>query len=392
MKNIVFDHVVKAYDKNVIVKDLNMEIREGERLILLGPSGCGKSTTLRMIAGLEKLSGGNLYMDGRLVNDVPCGERNVSMVFQNYALFPHMTVQNNIIYGLKAHKMDPAEIKTRLSEVLDMLDLKGLEDRRPKDLSGGQRQRVALARAVVKRSDYFLLDEPLSNLDAQLRLRARKELVKIHEMYHQTLIYVTHDQIEAMTVGQRIALMHEGKMQMLDTPSNVYNRPANVFTAKFIGSPSMNIVEASYTKGTLVIGRQVIWLPDMWSGLASRNESGRLFLGIRPEHMVLFRRHQDNTLEGIVKYVEDYGNRYGVYVQVDNMEFIAVSEGDIPAPGESVFIQPDFDRIHLFDRATQVSLGYPEKLRAAREPHILSKGAKKKGENDNGFAHQYQYV
>ena len=185
--------------KNVIVKDLNMEIREGERLILLGPSGCGKSTTLRMIAGLEKLSGGNLYMDGRLVNDVPCGERNVSMVFQNYALFPHMTVQNNIIYGLKAHKMDPAEIKTRLSEVLDMLDLKGLEDRRPKDLSGGQRQRVALARAVVKRSDYFLLDEPLSNLDAQLRLRARKELVKIHEMYHQTLIYVTHDQIEAMT-------------------------------------------------------------------------------------------------------------------------------------------------------------------------------------------------
>ena len=247
MKNIVFDHVVKAYDKNVIVKDLNMEIREGERLILLGPSGCGKSTTLRMIAGLEKLSGGNLYMDGRLVNDVPCGERNVSMVFQNYALFPHMTVQSNIVYGLKAHKMDPAEIKTRLSEVLDMLDLKGLEERRPKDLSGGQRQRVALARAVVKRSDYFLLDEPLSNLDAQLRLRARKELVKIHEMYHQTLIYVTHDQIEAMTVGQRIALMHEGKMQMLDTPANVYNRPANVFTAKFIGSPSMNIVEASYT-------------------------------------------------------------------------------------------------------------------------------------------------
>ena len=158
MKNIVFDHVVKAYDNNVIVKDLNMEIREGERLILLGPSGCGKSTTLRMIAGLEKLSGGNLYMNDRLVNNVPCGERNVSMVFQNYALFPHMTVQNNIIYGLKAHKMNPSEIKSRLLEVLDMLDLKGLEDRKPKDLSGGQRQRVALARAVVKRSDYFLLD------------------------------------------------------------------------------------------------------------------------------------------------------------------------------------------------------------------------------------------
>lgn len=392
MKNIVFDHVVKSYDKNVIVKDLNMEIREGERLILLGPSGCGKSTTLRMIAGLEKLSGGNLYMGGRLVNHVPCGERNVSMVFQNYALFPHMTVRNNIVYGLKAHKMDPAEIKARLSEVLEMLDLKGLEERRPRDLSGGQRQRVALARAVVKRSDYFLLDEPLSNLDAQLRLRARKELVKIHEMYHQTLIYVTHDQIEAMTVGQRIALMYQGKMQMLDTPSNVYNRPANVFTAKFIGSPAMNIVEASYTRGTLVIGRQVVWLPDMWSGLASANESGRLFLGIRPEHMVLLRGHQDNTLEGTVKYVEDYGSRYGVYVQVDNMEFIAVSGGDIPAPGERVFIRPDFDRIHLFDRTTQVSLGYPEQLRAAREPYILPQGAKKKGGNGNDFTHQYQYV
>ena len=188
---------------------------------VMGGNGTGKSTTLRMIAGLERLSGGNLYMDGRLVNDVPCGERNVSMVFQNYALFPHMTVQSNIVYGLKAHKMDPAEIKTRLSEVLDMLDLKGLEERRPKDLSGGQRQRVALARAVVKRSDYFLLDEPLSNLDAQLRLRARKELVKIHEMYHQTLIYVTHDQIEAMTVGQRIALMHEGKCRCW-TPLPMY--------------------------------------------------------------------------------------------------------------------------------------------------------------------------
>lgn len=394
MKNIVFEHVVKAYDKNVIVKDLTMEIREGERLILLGPSGCGKSTTLRMIAGLEKLSGGSLYMDGRLVNDIPCGERNVSMVFQNYALFPHMTVKNNIIYGLKAHKMDPKEIESRLKEVLEMLDLKGLENRRPKDLSGGQRQRVALARAVVKRSDYFLLDEPLSNLDAQLRLRARKELVKIHEMYRQTLIYVTHDQIEAMTVGQRIALMHEGKMQMLDTPSNVYNRPANVFTAKFIGSPSMNIVEASYTKGSLVIGHQVIWLPDMWAGLASGNESGRLFFGIRPEHMTLRRSSGDNTIEGTVKYVEDYGNRYGIYIEVNNMELIAVSEGDVPAPGEQVYIEPDFDKIHLFDRTTQVSLGYPEQIKAANAPYICweNEAGKKKGGDSHGFAHQYQYV
>lgn len=394
MKNIVFEHVVKAYDKNVIVKDLNLEIKEGERLILLGPSGCGKSTTLRMIAGLEKLTRGNLYMDGRLVNDVACGERGVSMVFQNYALFPHMTVKNNIIYGLKAHKMDSREVSIRLENVLYMLDLKGLEDRRPKDLSGGQRQRVALARAVVKRSDYFLLDEPLSNLDAQLRLRARKELVKIHETYGQTMIYVTHDQIEAMTVGQRIALMHEGKMQMLDTPSNVYNRPANVFAARFIGSPSMNIVDVSYTKGTIIMGRQSIRLPHMWSALAERNDSGRLCLGIRPEHMVLMDRMQDNAIEATVKYVEDYGNRYGVYVEADGMEMIAVSEGGIPAPGRKIYIAPDFERIHLFDRATQVSLGYPEQIKAVNAPYILPREevTAEKGGAAHGFANQYQYV
>ena len=262
MKNIVFDHVDKAYGKNV--KDLNLEIKEGERLILLGPSGCGKSTTLRMIAGLEDITAGTISMNGAVMNEVPSGKRSVSMVFQNYALFPHMTVENNITYGLKVHKMDPKEIDTRLEEVLEMLDLKGLEKRKPKDLSGGQRQRVALARAVVKRSDYFLLDEPLSNLDAQLRLRARKELVKIHELYHQTFVYVTHDQIEAMTVGHRIALMNQGKLQMLDTPSNVYNRPANVFTAKFIGSPSMNITESTYMDGQLKIDGQTVIQPALF--------------------------------------------------------------------------------------------------------------------------------
>lgn len=393
MKNIVFEHVDKAYDKNVIVKDLNMEIKEGERLILLGPSGCGKSTTLRMIAGLEKLTKGSLFMDGRLVNDVPCGERGVSMVFQNYALFPHMTVRNNIIYGLKAHRMEQKEIKARLKDVVEMLDLKGLEDRKPKDLSGGQRQRVALARAVVKRSAYFLLDEPLSNLDAQLRLRARKELVKIHETYGQTMIYVTHDQIEAMTVGQRIALMHEGKMQMLDTPSNVYNRPANVFTARFIGSPSMNIVESSYIKGTLVIGRQSIRLPGMWCALAKQNPSGRLYFGIRPEHMVLSGKPEDNAIAATVKYVEDYGNRYGVYVEADGMELIAVSEGNIPAPGQKVYIIPDFERIHLFDRVSQISLGYPEQIKAANAPYIVQPEEKTgKGDQNHGFVNQYQYV
>ncbi|HIR77323.1 MAG TPA: ABC transporter ATP-binding protein [Candidatus Choladousia intestinipullorum] len=372
MKNIVFEHVVKAYGKNVIVKDLNMEIKEGERLILLGPSGCGKSTTLRMIAGLEELTEGNLYMDGRLVNHVACGNRDVSMVFQNYALFPHMTVRNNIIYGLKAHKMNPEEIEKRLSEVLGMLELKGLEERKPKDLSGGQRQRVALARAVVKRAGYFLLDEPLSNLDAQLRLRARKELVNIHSMYRPTMVYVTHDQIEAMTVGERIALMHEGKMEMLDTPSNVYSRPATVFCARFIGSPSMNIVEANYNSGVMSIGKQSVRLPEMWCRIADKNVSGRLYAGVRPEHVILLREKEEYAIEGTVRYVEDYGNRYGVYVHVegDRNELIAIRDSDIPQPGEKIYIKVAFDKLHLFDRESEESLGYPDEIKKEREEYV----------------------
>lgn len=221
MKEIHFENVRKNYGKTEVVKGLNFTIEKGERLILLGPSGCGKSTTLRMIAGLEDISSGELIMDGKIVNHIPSGKRNVAMVFQNYALYPHMTVKQNITYALRMKKVPKKEIESRLEDVLMMLQLKGLEDRFPKDLSGGQRQRVALARAIVKQADYFLLDEPLSNLDAQLRVSARKELVKIHEKYKQTIVYVTHDQIEAMTVGNRIALLNEGVLQMLDTPENV---------------------------------------------------------------------------------------------------------------------------------------------------------------------------
>lgn len=364
MKSIVFENVVKAYDKTVIVKNLNMEIKEGERLILLGPSGCGKSTTLRMIAGLEKLTSGKLYMGGKVVNDVPCGEREVSMVFQNYALFPHMTVRENIVYGLKAHKMNSKEIEKRLSEVVAMLELTGLEDRKPKDLSGGQRQRVALARAVVKRSDYFLLDEPLSNLDAQLRMRARKELVKIHEVYNQTLVYVTHDQIEAMTVGQRVALMYNGKMEMIDTPTNVYNKPASIFVAKFIGSPSMNIADVNYSEGKLYLGDQTIELPEMWNKIVASHGSEKLCIGTRPEHIVLSREKQEHSIKGVVRYIEDYGNNYGVYVQVDGdkNELITITNGNVPAPGEVVYVNVPFNKIHLFDRETEKSLGYPKEL------------------------------
>ncbi|MBM4761149.1 ABC transporter ATP-binding protein [Bacillus sp. B15-48] len=362
MKEIIFNHVGKSYGKTEVVKDLHFKINEGERLILLGPSGCGKSTTLRMIAGLEDISAGSLYMNGKKVNDVPSGKRNVAMVFQNYALYPHMTVKENIIYGLKVQKVAKAEIQNRLNAALEMLQLNGYEDRLPKDLSGGQRQRVALARAVVKRSDYFLLDEPLSNLDAQLRVSARKELVNIHEMYKQTIVYVTHDQIEAMTFADRIALMNRGTLQMLDTPANVYHRPANVFTAKFIGSPPTNVLEMKYDQGQIYIGRQSYRLNEMWIRQIQRSGTGEWLFGIRPEHLDIAAVPLENGLKGRVKYIENHGNSYCVYVELEGQEIVAMSEAKHWYPGDVIFVRPQLERIHVFNKNTTNSIGYPEEL------------------------------
>ena len=364
MKNIVFDHVKKAYGKTVIIKDLNLEILPGERLILLGPSGCGKSTTLRMIAGLEEISGGDLYMDGVRVNDVPCGKRGVSMVFQNYAIYPHMTVKDNITYGLRARHEDPKEIERRLKDALEMLRLEPYADRKPKGLSGGQRQRVALARAIVKQADYFLLDEPLSNLDAQLRLHARKELVRIHEKYHNTMIYVTHDQVEAMTVANRIALMNGGDLVMLDTPANVYNHPEDIFAAKFIGSPSMNIVEASCGDGVLAIGEGRLTLPQAWADLVRSHPAadGTYMAGIRPEHLFVSHEPQPGrTLQGVIKYRENYGSRTGVYVEPlgTDQELIILTDEPLPENGSTINFGLDFNKFHLFDKETQKTLGDP---------------------------------
>ena len=360
MKEIVFENLTKCYGKNKVVDNLNLTIKEGERLIILGPSGCGKSTILRMIAGLEDITSGKMYMDGKCVNDVKSGDRNIGMVFQNYALFPHMTVAENITYGLRVHKLPKEEIEERLKNAVEMLQLSGLEDRKPKDLSGGQRQRVALARAVVKRGDFFLLDEPLSNLDAQLRGHARKELVKIHEAFKQTMIYVTHDQVEAMTVGNRVALMNKGKLQMIDTPNNVYNRPANIFTAKFIGSPSTNIVDVYYTNGSISLGEQSIELSNEWNEVLDKSGTRNLAFGIRPEHIKLNKINKKNSFRGFVKYIEDYGNKTGIYFEVEGNEIIAMVDENHFEPGDVVFFTPDFKKIHFFDRETTNSIGYPE--------------------------------
>ena len=404
MENKISVHNLKKnFGKLEVLKDISIEIREGEVVCMIGPSGSGKSTFLRCLNRLEKITSGHVVVDGHPISDPNTNinkvRENIGMVFQHFNLFPHMTVQSNIVYGLKAHKMDPAEINRRLEEVLEMLQLKGLEDRKPKDLSGGQRQRVALARAVVKRSDYFLLDEPLSNLDAQLRLRARKELVKIHEMYHQTLIYVTHDQIEAMTVGQRVAIMYRGNMEMLDTPSHVYNMPASIFCARFIGSPSMNIISCQYENGNLSIGDQMIRLAPMWRPIADACPSGKYCVGIRPEHIVLSSRPTETSICGTVKYVEDYGNRYGVYIDVkgEKSELIAICNDSVPRPGENIFMNIDFRKLHLFDAQSEKSLGYPEEIRrlnAALDfsmPDAQNKNQKTGGKYHESFG-QYQCV
>lgn len=359
---IVFDHVEKTYQKNTVIRDLNLTIPAGQRLILLGPSGCGKSTTLRMIAGLEEITGGELRMGGRRVNEVPSGKRDIAMVFQNYALYPHMTVRENITYALRVHKLDRAELETRLHSVLEILGLEPYVQRKPRELSGGQRQRVALARALVKQSRYLLLDEPLSNLDAQLRVQARKELVKIHDLYQQTFVYVTHDQVEAMTVGQQVALMNQGVLQMVDTPYRVYNRPANIFTAKFIGSPSTNILDADWADGVLHVQGQQIRLPDCWSWLAERSGEHELCLGIRPEHIRLQAGRAENGLTGTLRYVEDYGNKRGIYVDVGGTEVVCMCDRVPCAPGETVSFQLDSDHLHLFSRTTTNSLGYPDEV------------------------------
>ena len=373
---IVLKHIKKVYSNGVeAVKDFSLDIYDKEFVVFVGPSGCGKSTVLRMIAGLEDITTGELYIDNRIVNNVEPKDRDIAMVFQNYALYPHMTIYENMAFGLKIRHVKNEIIHQKVLWAAEILGLKDYLDRKPKAMSGGQRQRVALGRAIVRDAKVFLMDEPLSNLDAQLRMRARKELVKIHEMYHPTLVYVTHDQIEAMTVGDRIALMYRGKMEMLDTPSHVYNRPASVFCAKFIGSPSMNIVEAEYHNGALVIGKQKVELPGIWQRIAAQCPSGLLYAGVRPEHVMMSRTPQERSIEGVVRYVEDYGNRYGVYIQVegDKNELIAIREGEIPQPGEKVYIHVETEKLHLFDRGTEKSLGYPEMVIRAQEKLAVPK-------------------
>ena len=311
------------------VQDFNLEIQDNEFIVLVGPSGCGKSTTLRMIAGLEEISGGELYIDGKLVNDVPPKDRDIAMVFQNYALYPHMTVYDNMAFGLKLRKVDKAEIDRKVREAAEILDITQYLDRKPKALSGGQRQRVAIGRAIVREPKVLLMDEPLSNLDAKLRNQMRAEIIKLRQKIDTTFMYVTHDQTEAMTLGDRIVIMKDGVIQQVGTPQEVFDHPANLFVAGFIGVPQMNFFDAELVKAdgkyaVTVGGIKVELCEEKQAALAKNGvEPQAITLGVRPEHIALMG-DGDQMLHGTVDVSEMMGSAVHLHVNVLGKDAIII--------------------------------------------------------------------
>ena len=373
MASLSLKNIYKRYPGGVTaVSDFCLEIKDKEFIILVGPSGCGKSTTLRMIAGLEEISEGELYIGNRLVNDVAPKDRDIAMVFQNYALYPHMTVFENMAFGLKLRKTPKEEIKRRVQEAAEILDIEHLLDRKPKALSGGQRQRVALGRAIVREPKVFLLDEPLSNLDAKLRAQMRTELSKLHIKLQTTFIYVTHDQTEAMTMADRIVVMKDGFIQQVDTPQHLYDKPCNMFVAGFIGSPQMNFFEVALTEenGKLFIEfggdeyRRVykIELPESKCTPAVREYVGKdIMLGIRPENLHDEEMFLSTAAAGVIKANIDVTEMMGaetfLYFNCEGNNLTArVAPRSQARPGDVIDIAIDLNRIHLFDKDTEKTL------------------------------------
>jgi multiple sugar transport system ATP-binding protein len=364
MASVTLDGVRKVYDHGfVAVHDATFAVADGEFVVLVGPSGCGKSTTLRMIAGLETISAGALRIGDRLVNDVPSSERDIAMVFQNYALYPHMTVYENMAFALRLRNEPKPEIDRRVREAADILDIGPILDRRPRQLSGGQRQRVAVGRAIVRQPQVFLFDEPLSNLDAKLRVQTRKEIARLHRHLDATMIYVTHDQVEAMTMGDRIVVMSAGHIQQIGAPLDLYENPANQFVAGFIGSPAMNFIEGEVADdaGTLSVraldGRLSVPLPPSAQARLAHSPDRRIVVGVRPEDIYLdgsasLPRDVVRT-EVTVDAVEPMGNEVFVYASSGVSELVArVEPVRLPRPEERLTIALDRDRLHYFDPAS----------------------------------------
>lgn len=365
MASLSLKNVMKKYPNGfVAVKDFNLEIEDKEFVIFVGPSGCGKSTTLRMIAGLEDISSGEMYIDDKLVNDVEPKDRDIAMVFQNYALYPHMSVYDNMAFGLKLRKTPKDEIDRLVQEAAKILDLSHLLDRKPKALSGGQRQRVAMGRAIVRNPKVFLMDEPLSNLDAKLRGQMRIEISKLHQRLGTTIIYVTHDQTEAMTLGTRIVVMKDGVIQQVDTPQNLYDKPNNKFVAGFIGAPQMNLIDAAVKKSgsniTLAFGENVITLPE---AKAKKLEEGgyigkEVTLGIRPEDLhdeeEVVKASAGCTIKAPIRVYEMLGAEVYLYFDILETSCTArVNPRTTARPGDVVTFALDMSKVHLFDKETE---------------------------------------
>ncbi len=360
MATVVLEKVNKVFDGKVhVVKDNDLTIGDKEFMVLVGPSGCGKSTTLRMIAGLEEITSGNIYIEDRLVNDVPPKDRGIAMVFQNYALYPHMTVFNNMAYGLKLRKFPKTEIKQMVQDAAEILGLEDLLERKPKALSGGQRQRVALGRAIVRHPKVFLFDEPLSNLDAKLRVQMRAEISKLHKRLNTTIIYVTHDQVEAMTMGDRITVLHEGIIQQVDSPLNLYDHPKNMFVAGFIGSPAMNFIKGKLEKKdgiTFTAPGISLSIPIKFQEKLATYINKEVIMGIRPENIKI---EDAGETKALVEVVEPMGNEIIFYCAIkDNKFLIRIEERILTKPGETVSISFKMEFAHFFNLETEASINY----------------------------------
>jgi len=360
MADVILDKVRKAYGTNVVIESLDLEIQDREFMVLVGPSGCGKSTALRMIAGLEEITGGTISIGGRVVNDVPPKDRDIAMVFQSYALYPHMTVRENLEFGLKIRKTPKDEMARRVQEAADILGIAEFLERKPKQLSGGQRQRVAVGRAIVRKPSVFLFDEPLSNLDAKLRVQTRAEISKLQKTLQTTTVYVTHDQIEAMTMGHRIAIMRLGKLQQVGTPLEVYEQPANLFVAGFIGTPPMNLISASLVDNGATVAASGLRLPvpQAWRAAAAQKDGRKIVLGIRPENIREEARGGTAVPVTVrVEFVEPLGHEVIVHGRVGDDLLVAKTDPHrSPQMGQEFPLVIEADAIHLFDAATEQRL------------------------------------
>jgi len=347
MADVTFDDVAKRYGEVSVIEHLNLHIDDHELMVLVGPSGCGKSTALRMIAGLEDVSAGSVKIGGRVVNDLAPKDRDIAMVFQSYALYPHMNVRENLEFGLRMRGVPREEMNRRVSGAAEILGIGPVLDRKPKELSGGQRQRVAVGRAIVRQPAVFLFDEPLSNLDAKLRVQTRAEITKLQQTLGTTSVYVTHDQVEAMTMGHRITVMRDGKIQQVGTPREVYEHPANAFVAQFIGTPPMNLLQATVDGATL---RTSSFTLPLQQPLAAGR---RVIAGIRPEHLT-----RGNSIHATVDLVEPIGHESIVYASAGTEKLVAIFDPhDAPRTGEPIALDVDANRIHLFDAETLMDCG-----------------------------------